>query len=52
MYPRQEPAGSRRGFGGVTATSINPFPSRTPLTRYLKYIELLLHLFLLLLLFL
>ena len=45
MYPRQEPAGSQRGFRGVTATGINPLPSRTPLAKHLKYIESLLHLF-------
>ena len=50
MYPRQEPAGSRRGFRGVTTTGINPLPSRTPLAREPKNIEPLLHLFLLLLL--
>ena len=33
IYPRQEPAGSRRGFKEVTATGINPLPSRTPLAR-------------------
>ena len=52
MYPCQEPAGSRRGFRGVTATGINPFLFRILLAKHLKYIELLLHLFLLLLLFL
>ena len=50
MYPRQEPAGSRRGFRGVTATGINPLPSRTPLAKQPEYTEPLLHLFLLLLL--
>ena len=50
MYPRQEPAGSWRGFKGVTTTGINPFSSRTSLAKKPKYIELLLHLFLLLLL--
>ena len=38
MYPRQELAGSRRGFKGVTTTSINPLLSCTPLARNLKYI--------------
>ena len=50
MYPRQELAGSRRGFKGVTATGINPLPSRTPLAKQPEYTEPLLHLFLLLLL--
>jgi len=50
MYPRQEPANSRRSFRKITATSINPLPSHTPLARQPEYIELLLHLFLLLLL--
>jgi len=50
IYPRQEPAGSRKGFRGVTATGINPLPSRTPLAKQPKYTESLLHLFLLLLL--
>jgi len=50
MYPRQEPAGSRRGFRGVKTTGINPLPSRTPLAKEPKNIEPLLHLFLLLLL--
>ena len=49
MYPRQDPAGNRRGFKGVAITSINPLPFRTLLAKYLKYIKLL-HLFLLLLL--
>ena len=47
MYLRQEPAGSRRGFRGITATGINPLPSHTPLARQPKYTELLLHLLLL-----
>jgi len=51
MYSRQKLAcGSRKDFKEITTTSINPFPSRTPLAKHLKYIKPLLHLFLLLLL--
>ena len=46
MYSRQKLAcGSRKDFKEITTTSINPFPSRTPLAKHLKYIESLLHLF-------
>ena len=50
IYPRQKLAGSWRGFRGVTATGINPLPSRIPLAKQFEYTEQLLHLFLLLLL--
>ena len=50
IYLCQKLVGSRRSFRGVTATGINPLPSRTPLARQPKYTEPLLHLFLLLLL--
>jgi len=45
IYLCQKLVGSRRSFRGVTATGINPLPSRTPLAKQPEYTEPLLHLF-------
>ena len=50
IYLRQKPIDNRKDFKGITATSINPLPFRTPLAKQFEYIKSLLYLFLLLLL--